>query len=563
MTLQRKFAALLTFLGLIVAVNVGTAFWSVTFQQSQLADPLAIIEPVLNGLHTIKRGVEAQGRLLATIPGAEDTALAGRFGNLPREQEDEPPATDPRAAFERSQATTAAALVRLRNIDAYRMRAGTTLANLESRLSEAHRLADLCLQTREDAVRADGGERERLAAQAASLAQEAGMGLFHIHELIEKIEGSVVFNANADLTWASTLRSRLLVILGTSLALVMLAGLLAIMLLRRLVVRPVARLREAAARLSAGDFAHRLPVVGRDEVALLSAEVNHMAGMISTMQEDRVEHERLAAVGEMVRRIVHNLRNPLAGIRSLAELTRAELQPQAASREYQERIVRTVDRFEGWLSGLLRASAPSNLSLTPTALRPWLESCVEPLRAAASAKGLTIEADPGSAPDQAWIDARHLEQVVVSLVTNAIQHAPAGTAVGIALSRCEDGKTWDLRVSDRGPGVPDSLRERIFRPYFTTRKDGTGIGLAIAKQVTEQHGGRIWVEETPAGPQNAPNTGPGATFVIRLPLDGTPQVANTGQDGRPVGATFGQHPDHRRRGEPAVLDPAGGDSSGA
>jgi len=94
------------------------------------------------------------------------------------------------------------------------------------------------------------------------------------------------------------------------------------------------------------------------QLAQLASEVNHMAHMVKTLQDERVESERLAAVGSMVRRIAHNIRNPLAGIRGLAEITRNELAQDEELRENQTRIVAAVDRFERWLKQLLDATRP-------------------------------------------------------------------------------------------------------------------------------------------------------------------------------------------------------------
>src|SRR5262249_25264293 len=152
---------------------------------------------------------------------------------------------------------------------------------------------------------------------------------------------------------------------------VALVGALGFSLLHRWVLQPVARLRTAAARIGDGDFAHRVLVrpggPGRDELAQLSTEVNHMAGLVRAMQDERVERDRLAAAGEMVRRLTHNLRNPLAGIRGLAEITRGDLPPAADElRENQERIIATIDRFEHWLSELLSATSPLTVQLEST-----------------------------------------------------------------------------------------------------------------------------------------------------------------------------------------------------
>jgi signal transduction histidine kinase len=547
MTLQRKFAVLLMFLGAIVAVNVGIAAWSISFLERNLAEPLAAIAPVLSALQNIKSEVEARGGML---PGAErDPPSLPEHGSGAGA---DPPPGDSRTPFAVLKARTEEAMERLGRTDDYRMRAGTTLrSNLQGRLNHADAAFERWMSA----------QQEARAEDARAAAAEASDGYLRIRQLIERAEATIVTNAGADLAWAAVLRSNLILILASSLLLVGLAATLATIIVRRLVVNRVGALRDAAGRLAMGDFSHRLPVTGADELAMLSAEVNHMASMIAAMQEERVDRERLAAVGEMVRRIAHNLRNPLAGIRSLAELTRSDLPVTSPSHENQSRIVRTVDRFESWLSDLLRVSTPPKLNPASTAVRPWLDASIEPLRPLAEAKEVSLCVESSSAPDRVSMDPRHMEQVVVSLVTNAIQASPPGSTVTIS-TVCHNGEYWEVRVRDQGPGVPTNIRGEVFRPYFTTKAGGTGIGLAAAKQVVEQHGGRIWIEDGPGGPQESQKTGRGAVFVARLPLDMGPQLANTGQVGRTAGDSCGQDTDRRRRGEPAVFDPAGADPSG-
>jgi signal transduction histidine kinase len=522
MTLQRKFAALLTVLATVVLINVGAALYTLNFLESRGAQWREIQE-VQTTLNRIKR--QATRQVSLWVP---EFPMYG----TPRPVEATP---DVLAAFRAAGTEIEASLVLLEQIDEFRIRIGMTSANLRRRVEETQRLGSALLAE----PNRDLGELSR--------------EFFDLHELIEKIEFVVISHAYEEAKFGGHIRPYLLVVLAGSLVGTVLAGVLGVVLVRRWVVRPVGYLRSATERLSRGDFTHRVPVEGTDELGKLSAEVNHMASMISTMQEERVDRERLAAVGEMVRRLAHNLRNPLAGIRSLAELTRADLPADSPAHETQSRIVHTVDRFERWLSDLLGATTPLSISPQPTEVAPFVRALVEPLKPLAADRGVALTVSTAAAPAVARFDARHLEQALVGVITNAIQASPRDKAVEVLARACEDGQSWEIRIVDQGPGVQQELIEKIFRPYFTTKRDGTGIGLAVAKQIVEQHGGRIWVESGLHGAPEASGKGSGAVFVIRLPLATSGgNLANNGHSG----ARSGEDPDRRGRGESSVFDPA-------
>lgn len=532
MTLQRKFGFLLAVLAAAVLANAVSALWALNFLERQVATPWNEIQRVQRGLSDVKRAISAQARIWSPdFPIRLDPVPQGIDASVAAQQ------------FESQAVRIREAMKGLEQFDPARVRVGSsTSRNLTTRVAEAQKSG-----------------RAWLASPSPDTAAAASGQYFELHELIELIEASVLTGAFSEVDFGRSVRPLLVAVLSGSLAGVFLAGLLGVILVRRWVVRPVGVLRSAADALSRGDFSHRVPQTTNDELGQLSGEINHMAGMISAMQEERVDRERLAAVGEMVRRLAHNLRNPLAGIRSLAELTRNELPGDSPSRENQDRIVTTVDRFERWLGELLTATTPQHIVPQTNEVPTWIAAIIEPLRPLASGKDVELCLDAAQGPRNARFDPRHLEQAVVSVVTNAIQASPRGTAVSISTRMCEAGKSWEIRVVDRGQGVDPALVDKIFRPYFTTKRDGTGIGLAVAKQVVDQHGGRIWVEkarESAPGPLKGPGNGSGAAFVMRLPLaaggEATTGVANPGH----TGADGGEDLDRRRRGEPPVFDPA-------
>jgi len=295
--------------------------------------------------------------------------------------------------------------------------------------------------------------------------------------------------------------------------------LLGLFFVRRWVVQPVEGLREATRHLSAGEFGHRIEPKSRDELGLLAGEVNQMASIIAQMQERLVEQERLAGAAEMVKRLAHNIRNPLAGIRGLAEATSDRHQNDNETRECQQRIVETVDRFEKWLRDLQESVSPMTLCPQPTRIDELIRQVITALKPMFHRRDVEIQMNVSADLSPVHLDSMHFEQALVALLTNAVQASQPGQSVRIEVRPCPDRSgDWQLIVEDQGEGIPDEIRDKIFVPYFTTKPGGTGVGLAIAGKVIKAHGGQLTVDSRP---------GQGSRFVAILP-----GLAKGGPNGR-------------------------------
>lgn len=532
MSLRKKFILLLSLLALTSGVSVAASFWAARLLERELARPFARITSALSELHTTKREVWSQARLILgdeapaiTIPQPD----AGRAGA--------PSASPPPEEFRDLGEQILGRFGSLANNDAFIARAGLSAWR----------------NMRERAERAQVTAARWWDAGDVGARSEAATELLALHELIERAESGVLHDAAIAADYGSGLRRRvniaLALALGTGLAT---AGFAAIRL-KRWVLAPVNDLRVAASRIAEGDFAHRVPdpadaggsggaAPTNDELALLAREVNHMAGMVSTMQEERVARERLAAVGEMARRLAHNLRNPLSGIRALAEDSRSDLPPDSDIRERQSRIITTVDRFERWLRDLLATTSPLEVQPTTQAVGPWLTRVAEALTPMAEARGVSLRVRTEQAPAEATFDARHLEQALVALLTNAVQASPPESPVVMWAEHDRD--RWRVLIADSGPGVPDELIHKIFDAHFTTKPGGSGMGLALCRQVVLEHGGTVSVVkgEQPAPGEAQPGFGAaGAVFSINLPL----RARTRATDGVANGAHGGENSDHR------------------
>lgn len=307
---------------------------------------------------------------------------------------------------------------------------------------------------------------------------------------------------------ADTQQTVVAILLGNALAGIVIC-VLGAFYVRRWIMEPIADLRKATKQISQGNFSHRVQPRSSDELGQLAEEVNQMASTIVTMQNQLVEQERLAAAGEMVTRLAHNIRNPLAGIRGLSEATIALHPSDEDLLACQQRIIDTVDRFEKWLRDLQQSVSPMKLNPQKVHLPSLLDGVLAALRPMFDRRGVRYEVSVEPAVQEVQVDCLHFEQALVALVTNAVQASESGQLVRVLAQRHPREKgLWRLSVVDQGAGISPELMKKIFMPYFTTKPDGNGLGLAMAHKVVRLHGGQLAVESEP---------GRGSRFNADLP----------------------------------------------
>lgn len=488
MTLRQKFFVILAMLAVILGANVSLSIWSIRFLERELAWPLRSAQPVLSGLHGIKRLGEQQ---------ANDLGIGrSTINELVDEDLTAPEAFDVAPRVLTLEEQVIQLLDEMQQVETLRLRSGvSTTQNLRTRSQEIRAIAQRWASSNER------GAYEQLIERIEAR-----------HELIERIEGRIIEDAALANTYGQRLRVLILTIIAVGLIGAGLVAAYSVILLRRWVLEPVERLREGAQHFARGVFDHEIRVQTGDELGQLGDEFNHMASMIQSMQDERVERERLAAMGEMAQRTVHNLRTPLAGIRALAETTQSELEPDSDLRDIQQRIISSVDRFEGWLQGMLRVSSP--LELHHRAYKPLelVQGVIESHRGAAESRSVDLVLEVLQDPGEGIGDPDQLEHAVTALLSNAIDYAPSGSKVELVIG--SRSSYWTLEVRDHGPGIPADLHVSIFRPYFTTRKGGTGIGLALVHRIVDQHQGSIEVRS----PLNG-DSEPGTAFEVQVRLD--------------------------------------------
>jgi signal transduction histidine kinase len=230
------------------------------------------------------------------------------------------------------------------------------------------------------------------------------------------------------------------------------------------------------------------------------------------LEAERLRTGRLQSLVEMSATLAHEIRNPLAGLSAQAELLAAQLPEGDPRGRYLDVITREVERINETITRMLNYVRPYEPALAPCALWEAARDALDLVRPRAGAASVSLLLDAGGAadPDAAYTltaDAGQLKQVLLNLLLNAIDAAPAGGQVTLALARHErcdlpdvraGGHRWgaglSVEVRDNGPGFRDGDAARLFQPFYTTKSSGTGLGLSLCQKVVNAHGGDIRAE---------------------------------------------------------------------
>ena len=316
--------------------------------------------------------------------------------------------------------------------------------------------------------------------------------------------------------------SQLHTLLGATAVLAVLVAVIFSYGIARTITRPLAAITSTMREMAAsGDLSRRIPTPDarwQDEDArLLATTFNSMTDSIERFQREAAQRERLSSLGRLSTVIAHEVRNPLmiikTSLRSLRrEDARAE-QVQAAAKDIDEEI----SRLNRIVTEVLDFARPIKFELGPADLNALTRDAVRAAEAAAGCDGVRLSLDPDL--PQTVTDGERLRQALVNIVGNALQavaeaEKPGPPEVRVRTARL-DPRRVEIMVSDSGRGIAPADLPRVFDPYFTTRRTGTGIGLAISRNIIEGLGGRITVASV---------TARGTDVRIELPVDATPSA---------------------------------------
>jgi two-component system NtrC family sensor kinase len=343
----------------------------------------------------------------------------------------------------------------------------------------------------------------------------------HLHERLQHLAGEVrsQYRLAIPLAWITFLLSGMVIIL-------------AVVVFRRTISRPLGILVEGSRRVAAGDFTHRIEIDSRDEIGELAVAMNDMTARFQETRDDLdrqvqqrtrevVRSEQLASVGFLAAGVAHEINNPLASIALCSESLESRVKQMFESGEleitperevvlsYLDMIQREAFRCKQITEKLLDFSRMGDSQRHATELRDLVADVIEMLQHLGKYNDKHVRMEEGE-PVIADVNPQEMKQVVLNLITNGLDSLDAGGEVRVAVERA--GGEARVVVRDNGCGMTDEVIQHLFEPFFTRRRggQGTGLGLSITYRIVNEHGGNI--QATSQG------VGHGSQFVVTLPL---------------------------------------------
>jgi two-component system NtrC family sensor kinase len=270
-----------------------------------------------------------------------------------------------------------------------------------------------------------------------------------------------------------------------------------------LVEQPLQELMDTISRVRAGDLTARVTFAKReDDIGALGRQFNEM---IETLDRNHIEieelhrremlrAEHLASLGELAAGLAHEIRNPLAGIAGVVDVMSKELPNESPSRAVMGDVQNEVLHIQNILNDLLSYSRPRPPNFHPADINTTVEQAVQLARQQVLTKSIQVLYEPVPSLPKVLHDPALIQQVILNLLLNGIQ---AITGEGkVEVQSLLEPDYVVLQVTDTGRGISADALTKIFKPFFTTRSEGTGLGLSLANGIVQSHGGRIEVSST-------------------------------------------------------------------
>jgi two-component system sensor histidine kinase HydH len=229
---------------------------------------------------------------------------------------------------------------------------------------------------------------------------------------------------------------------------------------------------------------------------------------IKRLEQKMRESEKLAAIGKVAGGVAHEVRNPLSSIKGLALLLKNKFSDGSEEQKTADLLIQETERMNRTISEMMSLTRSASLSLAPIDIEGLLHEQLTLLQAEIKERNISVVFDVEQRVEPVLGDRDRLIQVIINILLNSIQAMEEGGVLTLKCTNMDSG-TVHVVVSDNGPGMTNEILDQVFDPYFTTKKEGSGIGLSISQKIVTDHGGRISIES---------ELGQGTWVTIELPV---------------------------------------------
>jgi len=284
-------------------------------------------------------------------------------------------------------------------------------------------------------------------------------------------------------------------------------GFVLALLLTRWITTPLERLADAADAVARGDLDRRVDQDGPDEIRRLGLAFNTMTRSLQRTLRRISQQEAAAAIGSFAASLAHEVRNPLSAVRLDLERAREEVTGDDRVATLLDRALQQIDRLDATVSGSLRIARSGNVPMTPLDIRGPIDAAVAAAQPHFAERGARLDQTLPPGPLMVHGNSAALEQLLLNLLLNAAAALPAQGGGASVEARLLDDAV-QVTVRDDGRGIPRDELDRVFDPFYTTREEGTGLGLTIVRRIADAHGAELGIESEP---------GVGTTVRLSMP----------------------------------------------
>ncbi len=290
-----------------------------------------------------------------------------------------------------------------------------------------------------------------------------------------------------------------------------------LILIRDWLIKPIDILKRSADTIGEGALEHRVPLQGHDELAQLARRIDAMAMHLTRHQSALLEARELSAIGELCANVAHGLRNPLAAMRASAQLARKRAGETARTGTLLDDLISQVDRMNERITRLFEFSRPTELRRSLVSFQEVTEAARAEVAALLKDRGITLTITDETAGFLWPVDREQIADALSELISNAAHHSGANDEIVVRVRRVMAvdgvGRCLEIQVVDHGAGMQAATAEKAFTLFFTSRQNGTGMGLAMVRRIVERHDGEVKLASQP---------GEGTTVTICIPEPMTP-----------------------------------------